>query len=340
MTAITGTEPRSWLDLPGAPPIPGLRARAWAGLGDYEPFAALLRATCLADGVPWQPTAEQLQIQNEGNPDLDPSHDIILVELDGRVVACAGSEAVVRDGVQIFEAWGQVHPSIRHRGLGAALFAWNVRRIRVRAAVIQPDRPIVVQADAEDGETGAIALLANEGFERIRTFYLMRRDLSDIPSPSLPDGIEFRTVTQDQHRTIYDAEVEAFRDHWGHREGSEHGFKSTFGHKEIDTDLWVVAWAGDQVAGIIENWIWADENATLGVRRGWLETVCVLRPWRRRGLARAMTLESFGRIRSTGMAEAMLGVDATNPTGALQLYENVGFEIVRREGAYRRTFEP
>jgi ribosomal protein S18 acetylase RimI-like enzyme len=37
------------------------------------------------------------------------------------------------------------------------------------------------------------------------------------------------------------------------------------------------------------------------------------------------------------MAEALLGVDATNPTGALALYEGVGFEIHRRELTYRRV---
>jgi mycothiol synthase len=338
---MTTTGPTAWLDLAGAPPIPGLRFRLWRDQSDYEPLAALLRATSTADGIPWLPTAEQLRLQYQGNPDLDPGRDIVLVELDGRVVACAASGSVVRDGAQIFEAWGRVHPAVRRRGLGTMLLAWNIARIRERAAVIQPGQPIVIQDDAEDGQVGALALLRQHEFERIRTFYLMRRDLTDpVPEAEMPAGLEFRTVTSDQHRAVYDAEVEAFRDHWGHREGSDHGFEVTFGHKEIDTDLWVVAWAGDQIAGVIENWIWAEENAALGVDRGWVETVCVLRPWRRRGLARAMTLASLARLRAAGMTEAMLGVDATNPNGAVALYEGVGFEIFRREGAYRRTFQP
>lgn len=338
-TMMTG--PTRWLELDGAPPIPGLRFRAWRDIDDYEPYAALLRATSLADGVPWLPTADQLRIQNEGNPNFDPVDDIILAELGGRVVACAGSESVVRDGKQIFEAWGRVHPSFRRRGLGTALHAWNIRRIRERAARIQPGEPIAVQDDAEDGEVGAIALLTREGFERVRIFYLMRRDVTEpLPHVDLPAGIELRPVTKDHYRPIYDAETEAFRDHWGHREPSEHEFETTYAHKELDTDLWIVAWDGDEIAGVVENWIWAKENADLGVARGWLETVCVRRRWRRRGLARAMTVASFHQIRAAGMTEAALGVDATNPNGAVALYESVGFEIFRREGAYRRTFRP
>ena len=36
------------------------------------------------------------------------------------------------------------------------------------------------------------------------------------------------------------------------------------------------------------------------------------------------------------MDEAMLGVDAENPTGALGLYEGLGFVVARRSAAYRR----
>jgi ribosomal protein S18 acetylase RimI-like enzyme len=196
-----------------------------------------------------------------------------------------------------------------------------------------------VQAHADEGEAGNVALLAANDFERVRRFFLMRRDLTaPIPDPPLPDGIEVRPVTPDQHRAIHDAQFEAFRDHWGSREPTEQDFERTHGRKELDTGLWVVAWDGAQVAGVVENWIWPEENAELGVARGWLERISVRRPWRRRGLARALTAASLRRLRDAGMVEGMLGVDATNPHGAFGLYEGLGFEIQRRESAYRRTY--
>ncbi len=200
---------------------------------------------------------------------------------------------------------------------------------------------MVIGSHAEDGQEGDRILAETNGFEPVRHFFLMRRDLSaPIPEVPLPDGMELRPVTPDQHRTIYDAQIEAFRDHWGRREGSEHGFQATYARKELDTALWAVAWSGDEVAGVVENWIWADENAQLGVERGWLEKVSVRRPFRRKGLARALVAELLRRFRDAGMTDGMLGVDATNPLGALPLYEGVGFEIERREVAYRRTDEP
>ena len=76
------------------------------------------------------------------------------------------------------------------------------------------------------------------------------------------------------------------------------------------------------------------------MKRGWLERISVRRPWRRRGLARALTARSLVRLREAGMTEGMLGVDSENANGAFVLYEGLGFEIHSRSAAYRRALEP
>jgi ribosomal protein S18 acetylase RimI-like enzyme len=100
-----------------------------------------------------------------------------------------------------------------------------------------------------------------------------------------------------------------------------------------------VAWEGDQIAGVVQAWIWPEENKHLGVKRGWLERISVRRPWRRRGLGRSLTAEAMRRLRAAGMDDAMLGVDSENPTGALGLYEGLGFLVHSRAAAYRRSLE-
>jgi ribosomal protein S18 acetylase RimI-like enzyme len=163
---------------------------------------------------------------------------------------------------------------------------------------------------------------------------MVRRNLDDIPEAPLPTGIEIRPVLPEHHRAIFDAGNEAFRDHWMPWDPSEADFVATFNKSELDTDLWVVAWDGDEVAGTVRNWIWRGENETLGIERGWLEHISVRRPWRRRGLGRAITAEALRRLRAAGMTDAALGVDADNPTGALGLYEGLGFEVDQRSTAY------
>ncbi|MGI8830797.1 MAG: GNAT family N-acetyltransferase, partial [Candidatus Limnocylindria bacterium] len=51
----------------------------------------------------------------------------------------------------------------------------------------------------------------------------------------------------------------------------------------------------------------------------------VRRPWRRRGLARALMTSSLVAAREAGFTSANLGVDTDSPTGANALYESLGF---------------
>ncbi len=327
----------TWLDLADAPQIDGLRFRRPRGDdADYEAMAALIAEANTHDGIPWLPTARNLREELEGSAGVDPARDLVIAAIDGRTVGEATVERVVRGGLPVYEISGHVHPDVRRRGLGRALLRENLRRATKRSAEDPAGQTVEARSHAEESEAGHRALLEGHAFEPIRWFFLMRRGTGDdVPDAPLPDGLELRPVTADQHRAIFDAEREAFRDHWSSREQTEEDFTLTFGREELDTDLWVVAWDGDEVAGVVQNWIWADENAKLGVSRGWLEHISVSRPWRRRGLGRAITAESLRRLEAAGMTEAILGVDAENPTGALGLYEGLGFEIYQRAITYR-----
>jgi mycothiol synthase len=335
MTAATESHT---LHLADAPPIEGLRFRRPRGDDDdYEAIAEVIAAANLHDGIQWLPTARNLREGIESSVGVDPTTDVVITEIDGHAVAESGTERVVRDGVAVYEVWGTMRPDVRRRGLGRALLRENLRRAKERSTSEPAALAVDVRGQAHENEVGHRALLKSEGFKPIRWFFGMRRPtLADVPGAPLPDGLELRPVTADQHRAIFDAEREAFRDHWSSREQTDGDFSFTFGRTELDTDLWVVAWDGDEIAGVVQGWIYPEENATLGVARGWLEHISVRRPWRRRGLGRAITAEALGRLAGAGMTEAMLGVDAENPTGALGLYEGLGFEVDHRSVTYRR----
>lgn len=329
-----------WIDLAGAPAIPGLRVRRWRDASDYPLLTDLANAASEEDKIPWVQTAENLQIEIEGEDGIDAASDIVIVEIDGKVVADAQVWRAVRNGTAMFEVSGHVLPAFRRRGIGRALLAENLRRAVERAALEPLGAPIHVESFAEDVEVGHRAVLSAAGFEPVRHFFLMRvPSLEDVPAAPLPEGLEVRPVTPEQHRTIFDAEAEAFRDHWGHREQGDDLFRTMYAKKELDTSLWVVAWDGDEIAGVVQTWIWPEENERLGVKRGWLERISVRRPWRRRGLGRALTAAAMRRLHDAGMDDAMLGVDTENPTGALGLYESLGFTVNSNAAAYRRSLE-
>jgi ribosomal protein S18 acetylase RimI-like enzyme len=62
----------------------------------------------------------------------------------------------------------------------------------------------------------------------------------------------------------------------------------------------------------------------------------VLRPWRRRGLGRALLLQAFAAFRERGLARAALGVDAESLTGANRLYESAGMHVAARFDIYEK----
>jgi GNAT superfamily N-acetyltransferase len=137
---------------------------------------------------------------------------------------------------------------------------------------------------------------------------------------------------------IWAAAKEAFRDHWGFCE--DEWDRELEGWREAPTfmpHLWQVAWAGDEVAGQVQNFIDHAQNQEYGRLRGWTEGISVRRPWRRQGLAKALIARSFRLHKELGMTEAALGVDAQNPNGALQLYKSMGFQVVKRMTTYRKA---
>lgn len=327
------------VEVAGAPAIEGLRFRRPRGDdAEYAEMAALIERCSLADGIPWLPTPEHLREEMEGKAGLVPAEDAVLTYVGDTLVAESGVDRVIRDGVPTYELWGSVHPEWRRRGLGTCLARENLRRAAERIALDSASPAPVLAGFAEETEVGHDLLLRALGLEPVRWFFVMRRSLADpIPDAPLPDGLEVRPLTPDQHRVVFDAEADAFRDHWASREPTDEDFVALYAREEFDPSLWVVAWDGDEVAGVVQGWIWTNENQTLGVRRGWLEHISVRRPWRRRGLARALTAEALRRFAAAGMSEAMLGVDADSPTGALGLYEGLGFAVHTRSKAYRRA---
>jgi mycothiol synthase len=319
--------------------IPGLTLRH-ATAEDWAAMADALNRARRADGIEEVRTGESLAANHVESETFHLDRDVLLAELDGALVGFSMGYRVRRDGVPVAESWGIVVPEHRRRGIGSVLFRANRERVLAESAADPGSAPAEMRSFALDDEVGALGLLAAEGFVTIRYGYEMRRYLTaSLPDHRLPDGLVMRPVTPDQHRAIFDGDNEAFEDHWGRRTPDESDFQEEFHGPDVDTSLWCIAWDGDQVAGVVMNAIYRGENEELGIRRGWLEHVSVRRPWRGRGVAKALCTASFRVLRDQGMDEAWLGVDGSNPTGAVRLYEGLGFGVVRQWKAYGRPLE-
>ena len=327
------------LRVEGAPAIPGLRFRRFQDDADYALIAELMTTSNLGDGIDELPDAATLQSDYEHTTGLDPRADIILAEVDGLVVGYGDAYRSVRAGRGVYATGGCVHPEWRRRGIGRAILRHNERRLREIASGHDDPGGRVLGSWIDDDQGGARELLEAEGYQPVRYGFAMRRpSLDDLPEAPLPEGLEIRAVRPEDHRRIYDADTEAFRDHFEARERTDEDFVAMFAAPYLDTSLWRVAWAGDQVAGSVMTAVWPTENEKLGVRRAWLDHISVRRPWRRRGLARALIVSALDGVRDRGIDEAMLGVDSENPTGALALYESLGFVVKTRGSTWRKAW--
>jgi len=186
-------------------------------------------------------------------------------------------------------------------------------------------------------EAERIALLEAGGYRPARWFFeMLRVGLDDVPDLPLPPGIEVRPVTPDQYRAVWEATAEALAEEWDGKVPTEEAFRRWLANPLMDPSLWQVAWDGDRVVGTVLPYINGQENARYSRRWGYTETIMVKQGYRGRGIAKALIARALVAIREHGMEAANLGVDSENASGALRLYEGMGYRPYRRWVTYRK----
>jgi mycothiol synthase len=324
--------------LVGPPPVVGLVLRHLRMPDDVRAMNAIANATRAAEGDTFYTTDEQFQLFYQDPPGSDPARDVAVAEIDGRIVGygrVASHEEP--DGPRIYE----IIPFNEQTAAGEGIFMALVGALEAHARTIAADHPSgerFFQTFGGDKVPERDALLREVGYEPVRHGYAMLRPtVDDLPDAPLPAGLEIRDVLPEHLPAIWAADQESFRDAWGFRPASEGDYQRFLTDPVMsDTTLWRIAWDGDEVAGQVRSYINTEENERFGRRRGYTENISVRRPWRRRGLARALIAASFPLLRARGMTEASLGVDTENVSGALRVYEGCGFVPVSRTTTYRK----
>jgi mycothiol synthase len=255
----------------------------------------------------------------------------VVVAPDGRIA----SYGLVMDvGHGQIHTDGYVHPEHQGRGLGTALVRLMEARARELIAAAPEGTRVVAGNGVHLGDAAARAILEREGYTLARCFWRMEITLDAPPAPpEWPAGITVRTMVPGQdERAVFEAVEEAFQDHWGHVPRSFEQWITRTTRADFDPSLWLLAMDGDQIAG-----------ATLSrvhPAGGWIGSVAVRRPWRRRGLARAMLRQAFGLFYARGVRTIGLGVDSESLTGATRLYEEAGMHVARQYVIYEKELRP
>jgi len=312
-------------------PSLSLRPAQWA---DRDAVAQLIYDVCEHDGDTTVAVTPQ-ELGNEWKNDgFKLERDAFVVQtIDGKIVGY--EEFVDQHEHYNLRTDGYVHPKFTGQGIGTAL----LRRIEVRAREqVQPaesDLRVFLRSTIDSRDEASHSLHKNEGYFPKRYHWRMEIKLDSAPpAPIWPAGVEIRPFVRTEHEVaVWEAQNESFRDHWSSHDISlsdwQHG---KFGREDFDPALWVIAWNGDEIAGFSQN------RFRMGI--GWVGTLGVRRPWRKKGLGLALLQYSFGVFYKRGKTTIGLGVDASNPTGATRLYQRAGMYVASEFLTYEKELRP
>lgn len=278
-------------------------------------------------------------LESLADPKLDPARDTLSL-WDGERMVGYGKVSVapsVRD-VDRVSMEGRIHPDWRRRGLGRRLLDWECARALAAHHEHHPGVPGEYASGGNVENVGERALFTEAGFAPVRHYLRMERDLSaPIPEAGELDGLRvvpFELAWEEATRIAHN---EAFLDHWGSLARDADDWRRTVsGSPAFRAPMSVLALDGDEVAAYVMAYEHTAVTDATGVRDLYIRRVGTRRPYRGRGVARTLLAHVLATAAEEGYDRASLGVDAENPTGALGLYERIGFVARRKLAAYTR----
>jgi mycothiol synthase len=287
---------------------------------------AELRATTWndLDGVVEQLVAGSRRVF--GASEVQPDHVRQRWELPGYDLGWVA----VRDGTVVGHAALDGTQDVVHAAAGRAVGDRLLERVEARARERGFDH-IAISVVLEDEPL--YSLVRRSGFTLDREILRMWRSLSDPFRPATwPAGVDIRAYDGADSTRVQELLDDACAGWDPYYVARTHDGWLTFmtGHDEFDPALWFLVERGGDLAACALHW--KESN-----RRGWVKDIVVRESERGRGLGKALLLHAFRAYADRGVERVGLKVDSTNPTGALQLYQRVGFVIDQRQGSWIKT---
>lgn len=309
--------------------------------GDTGAWAALVNAIQDGDGVD-DYSSEQDLAEEFGYPNQDFPRGSIAI-YDGATMAGFGVLAFrsVADPVHNMMYEGGVHPSYRGRGLGSELLDWAEKAAVPLHHRVFPGRPLSLSSGCLSRDTAAVALHEQHGYQPVRYFHVMVRDLSEpIPAAATPPDVAITAYAPEMAEHALLVRNEAFRDHWGSTETSAQSWAHFLDSSAFRPALSFMAYQSGgenkEPLGMLSSREYEAYRQKTGRRDLRIALVGTRAVGRKRGIATALLVTAMSAARDQGYYRASLAVDADSLTGAVRLYERVGFTVDHTHVSYRK----
>lgn len=304
-------------------------------IDDVEAVVHVENSRALHDIGAADTTVARLRMFWEG-PEFDLAGDaVVVLNPDGQVIAYADFgeyEPYVVHEVEI-----TIMPGYEGCGIEEFLFDWVSARAQRVVFKAPAGERVAVQVNVWSTNIALQQRYLASGFQQVRVWHRMQIDM-DVPPPApvWPAEISVRTFDPGEVDAVHAAWEDAQADEWGHGSLTDEEFRFYFVEREegFDPTLWFLAiddTTDDIIGYTICRWERPGEPEA-----GQVRYVAVRRPFRRRGIARALLLHTFREFFQRGKPRVSLTVDSTSLTGADRLYTNAGMRPVQSSLVFER----
>ena len=311
----------------GLPPEFSVRR---ARVEDAAAIAALMAAVDEGEGL--EPWVTETDVREDlEDPHLDIETDTWVVEDAGELVGYGGVWELREEEAEALDAQCFTSPTHLGRGIGSFLID-RTEEAAERAAGGLRRRPLLLRNFVSAKDDSARAMLETRGYRCVRHYFHMAISLDGMgEAPAVPDGLVLRSFEpQEDAQAVHDLIVDAFSEHWNWSPLPYESFrKRVLESDEFDPELTPLLFDGDDLIGVSLN------GKKVGM--GWVDDLAVRKDRRGRGIGELLLRDSFARFKAKGWERVGLGVDSSNVTGAVRLYERVGMHVTRQFDAYEKV---
>ncbi|MGL3807407.1 GNAT family N-acetyltransferase [Paeniglutamicibacter sp. R2-26] len=281
-------------------------------------------------------------LEELNEPGMEPERDTVAVWDGSRLVGFCQLRVgqQLREGLSRASITGGVHIDYRGRGVGTKMMDIMESRAMEKSEQLHPGAPVAADMWGNAPGHSAGVLAESRGYAPARYFQDMsvtvERFQESVTDLGKSGSLSVFPYSDEWAEEIRRLDNEAFADHWGSTPKSAEEWDAMTSARTFRAERSRIL-AEDQPGGCGPTALAYVLSSEWVPNELYIARVGTARHARGNGYAGAMMSEVIAAALADGFVEVGLSVDAQSPTGAVGLYERLGFTITRTGTMYRKT---